>query len=62
MGLLDNEHLVSAIYVGAVGARFERVGQMEWQDIVVTSNQNRLGETDLGYLLDMQNIKPIGPD
>jgi hypothetical protein len=28
------------IYVGLVGARFERPGYMEWQDIIITKEQN----------------------
>ena len=29
------------VYVGLVGARFERVGRMEWQHMLVTPGQNR---------------------
>ena len=32
--------LEKAIYVGAVGARFEKENVMEWQDIVITKTQN----------------------
>lgn len=40
------EHVKDAVYVGAVGARFERKdpeARMEWQEILVTSEQNTLG-------------------
>lgn len=30
-------HVKEAIYVGAVGARFEQPGYMEWQEIVIDS-------------------------
>ncbi len=32
-----------AVYVGAVGARFERRGKMEWQEMVITQKQNTKG-------------------
>ena len=32
--------LDKAIYVGAVGARFEKENVMEWQEMVITDSQN----------------------
>merc|ERR1712013_684601 len=36
----DGSFIKSGVYVGAVGARFEVEGKMEYQDIVVSKNQN----------------------
>ncbi len=36
-------HVERAVYVGAVGARFERPGRMEWQEMVITREQNVKG-------------------
>ena len=41
MGVEKNgKCLEKAIYVGAVGARFEKENVMEWQDMVITKTQN----------------------
>ena len=34
LGQPDKEHDVEAVYVGAVGARFEKPNFMEWQEII----------------------------
>ena len=34
-------HVKEAVYIGAVGARFEKPGFMDWQEIVIGSDQNR---------------------
>ena len=44
VGRKGSDHVTEAVYVGAVGARFERRGQMEYQDIVITRSQNIPGE------------------
>ena len=44
IGREDKNHLEEeAIYIGAVGARFEKEGRMEWQEIVITPEQNSEG-------------------
>jgi len=43
------EFIEDAVYVGAVGARFERMGKMEYQDIIVEKEQNL---SELGYGLN----------
>ena len=35
--------MTEAVYVGAVGARFERQGLMEYQEMVLTKEQNTKG-------------------
>ena len=37
---LESPHESEGIYVGAVGCRFEREGEMEWRYILVTKSQN----------------------
>jgi hypothetical protein len=37
-------HVEEAVYVGAVGARFEKAGVMEWQEMVIDPEQNVEGE------------------
>ena len=44
VGRKGSDHVTEAVYVGAVGARFERRGQMEYQDIVISRSQNVPGE------------------
>ncbi len=34
-------HVKEAVYIGAVGARFEKPGYMDWQEIVIDKDQNR---------------------
>ena len=50
-------YIPKAIYVGCVGARFERPGFMDWQSTVITEKQNTVancygvqGRTELGKL------------
>lgn len=45
----DDHHIPEGIYVGSVGARFERQGLMEWEHMVVTCVQNTV---ENGYGLD----------
>lgn len=45
VGRKDSNHVDEAIYVGAVGARFERKGKMEYQDIYISRNQNVPGSS-----------------
>jgi len=40
IGRKQPNHIDEAVYVGAVGARFERKGKMEYQDIVISQNKN----------------------
>ena len=35
-----NEYTTYGIYIGSVGCRFERPGLMEWQHVLITSEQN----------------------
>ena len=49
MGRLNDggAHASKAVYIGAVGARFERRDpnpRMEWQEMVVSREQNVTGE------------------
>ena len=45
IGRANTEHVgKESIYVGAVGARFEKAGRMEWQEMVITSEQNQEGK------------------
>ena len=39
-------HVDKAVYVGVVGARLEKTGVMEWQELIVNSEQNT---TEHGY-------------
>jgi len=48
--------LEKAIYVGAVGARFEKENVMEWQDIVITKTQNI---ESLGYGSEENSKKTV---
>jgi hypothetical protein len=36
----NHRHIPQGIYVGSVGARFEKKGRMEWEHMVVTPDQN----------------------
>jgi len=45
----DGSYVDTGIYVGAVGARFEMEGRMEYQDMLVTPDQNT---EDAGYGLN----------
>ena len=38
----NNDYIVDGIYVGSVGARFERVERMEWCFIIITPEQNTI--------------------
>ncbi len=44
VGRPEKNHMDRAVYVGAVGARFERQERMEWQEMVVTKKQNTKGK------------------
>jgi len=42
IGHRREEHEEQGVFVGLVGARFERQGKMEWQHIMITERQNTL--------------------
>ena len=53
-GVGQTEYVKSGVYVGLVGARFERPGLMEWQHLIVEPNQNTVergyGPPPAGYV------------
>ena len=53
-GVGQTEYVKSGIYVGLVGARFERPGLMEWKHLIVEPHQNTIangyGPTPAGYV------------
>jgi len=44
VGRPSKDHIDEAVYVGAVGARFERPQQMEWEEMIINPEQNTLGD------------------
>jgi hypothetical protein len=48
-------HIPQGVYIGSVGARFERPGRMEWEQMVVSSDQNT---RENGYGLDAAETNP----
>lgn len=52
----EETHEPKGIYVGMVGARFERPGLMEWAHMVITANQNT-AENGYGRDADLANPK-----
>ena len=53
LGQPDKEHDVEAVYVGAVGARFEKPNFMEWQEIIydrkLEQNVSKLSDLFLNF-------------
>ena len=49
MGRLQRDCVPNGVYIGLVGARFERPERMEYRHILVTRRQNRI---DMGYGVD----------
>jgi hypothetical protein len=48
-------HIPQGVYIGSVGARFQRPDRMEWEQMVVSSDQNT---RENGYGLDAAETNP----